>query len=300
MASGSFISRHPIVSVLLLLFLALVGYIVVIFADDQPPVVADTNTLRISAGEIMEDSVRANVSIKVKNRLPFPLSVDSLQYTLAIAGDTLIRGVHTAHISIGALTEEEITIPIQAAHQQLIQKLGELEGASATLNTVLIPYSSSWIIGPFTKPIAFDRIVQIPSMPKVEIADIVSDSLGSQGGVLKVRLRIQNENPFPLSVNGFSYQFRLDRMEIADSVALSYDMQRVGTEIITIPIRISYQQLGEAAMRMLFQPAATTYHLSGRLHLEAQEQTIGRIDLPVEESGTVEEITRKLMGQSGY
>jgi LEA14-like dessication related protein len=296
MASGSFIGRHPILSILLLLLLLFIGYIVVVLVDEQPPIVADVETMRISAGQIRQDSVSANVSIKVKNRLPIPLRMDSLRYTLAIAGDTLIRGVHKEPITIGALTGGEITVPILAAHQQLLQKLDELEGASATLNAVLNPYTSFWFAGPFTIPVTFSRIMQIPSLPKVEIAEIISDSLGPQGGVLRVRLRIQNDNPFPLSVNGFSYQFKLDRIVISDSVGISYDMRQVGANIITIPVEISYQQLGEVAMRMLFQPATTTYQLTGLLHLEAENQTIGRIDLPVEEKGTVADITNRLIG----
>jgi LEA14-like dessication related protein len=296
MASGSFIGRHPILSILLLLLLLFIGYIVVVLVGEQAPVVADVETMRISAGQIRQDSVSANVSIKVKNRLPIPLRMDSLRYTLAIAGDTLIRGVHKEPITIGALTEKEVTVPILAAHRQLLQKLDELEGASATLNTVLNPYTSFWFAGPFTTPVTFSRIVQIPSLPKVEIAEIISDSLGPQGGVLRVRLRIQNDNPFPLSVKGFSYRFKLDRVVISDSVGISYDMRQVGANIITIPVKISYQQLGEVAMRMLFQPATTTYQLTGLLHLEAENQTIGRIDLPVEEKGTVADITNRLIG----
>jgi len=110
-------------------------------------------------------------------------------------------------------------------------------------------------------------------------------------------VRLSNENPFPLTVSGGSYDLSLNGTSVGkgltgDEVLLP----RLGTATVDVPVHVNHVALLLKApsllqsTRLSYEVASTVYVLDGNRTRRLKRQASGQFDLPVREQQTLQSL----------
>jgi LEA14-like dessication related protein len=292
MASRSFIARHPILTGLLLLVVALgIAGFVIVRKNGGTWIKPDFKSSTMTVDKMTKESLSGTFTMALYNGFPMAIHADSIRYRIALEGDTIIRGFRKEDLHIKAFSNGKIAIPMQVELEKLVKKLDRLERDSARVYMKMTMFQKFPVVGLKPIPIEMNRTMYIPKFPKFEIADIDTKKLGLKGGNIVVKLKVTNYNNFPFSIDGFNYRFRMgDNIDVKSSSQERIDLKKNTTEYIEVPVKLSLDEIGEAAYKTLFKSKSTPYHLSGVFHIQTDKDFIKQIDMNYEDKGSVKEL----------
>lgn len=127
--------------------------------------------------------------------------------------------------------------------------------------------------------------------PKVRVAGVRLGALGFEGGLLYVRLSVENPNDFALEADGLTYDVQLaeptaDGKRWVDVTRGSFTEElRVGAEdstTVEIPVEFSYRGLG-GAIRSVLGTGSVDYRVRGTIYLKKPVS----VDIPYDHTGKV-------------
>lgn len=299
MAHRSYISRHPWISILLglcLLLVALIGYGFYLFkANENAWLKPDLKSATTTIKEITADSMKAQVTMTVRNSLPFTVRIDSLSYVVALDGDTLIQGSQHQATELRASSDGKLTMPMHTAAGKLMKKVKSLQRDSAEVYMRTTMYSHFPVVGTKPVPVEINRTVYIPKLPKVEVEKVKVDKLGLKESRLLTTVKITNYESFPFTIKNFHYHFRLsDNIDVKGKEDEAIHFKKTGTETIEIPIKLTMSQVGEAAFKLLFKSETTPYRLNGQMQLSSDQNFVGNVTLAFNSEGNIAEMKNLL------
>jgi LEA14-like dessication related protein len=300
MASRSFFRRHPILSILLVLLLLAAVAAVVFFQSTSKEeivkqgknyVMPDLQSTKTVIDEITADSLKGKLIMRVKNNLPFTIDIDRLQYKVTIDGDTVTKGNDTNGIRIEANSNDEVTVPIKTNIRSFYKKVEQLESDSADVGVHAVLYNRFPVVGSKAIPVNFTKRVYIPKLPKVEVEGVDLSNVGLKGGKLQVKIKVTNYSSMPYSINGFTYRFKMsDNIDMKGTSKETFNFRKKGSETITVPVDMDLNQVGEAAMKILFKSDDTPYTFSGNMHIVTDNANLGKFDMAFQSSGSIKEL----------
>ena len=132
--------------------------------------------------------------------------------------------------------------------------------------------------------------------PTVSVTEVQAGSMGLTGGTLKLRLTLENPNPFDFSAESFDYRFDIGDgagsgpdgggstwTTIFDGVyEEAVEIPGDGTTTVEVEVPFQYASVGTVVGRLLRQ-GQVEYRFSGlfRFHV-----LVGGFDVPFDEQGT--------------
>lgn len=300
MASKSFVRRHPILSVFLVFILLAAAAAIYFFQNTSKEelvkqgknyVMPDLQSAKTVIDEITADSLKGKLILQVKNSLPLTIDIDSLQYKVTLDGDTVTKGYDDTGIRIEANSNDEVTVPVKVNISSFYKKVKQLQTDSANVGVHAVLYNHFPVVGSKAIPVNFTKKIYIPKLPDVQVEGIDLSNLGLQGGKLQVKIKVTNYNAMPYTINGFSYRFKMsDNIDLKGKSDENFNFDKKGSEIITIPVDIDLNQVGEAAMKILFKSEDTPYDFSGNLHIVTDNTALGKFNMAFQNSGTIKEL----------
>lgn len=300
MASQSFFRRHPILTFFLILILLAAGAAVYLFKTTSKEelvkqgknyVMPDLQSAKTVIDEITADSLKGKLTLRVKNSLPLTIDIDSLQYKVTLDGDTVTKGYDDTGIRIESKSNDEVTVPIKVNIRSFYQKVRQLESDSAMVGIHAVLYNHFPVVGSKAIPVNFTKKIYIPKLPKVEVDGIDLSNMGLKGGKLQVKVKVTNYSAMPYTVNGFTYHFKMsDNIDLKGKSDQNFNFDKPGTEIITIPVDIDLNQVGEAAVKILFKSEDTPYTFAGNMHIVTDNAALGKFNMAFQNSGTIKEL----------
>jgi LEA14-like dessication related protein len=288
-----------LISILLALFILLVGTIGYGFylfkANENVWLKPDLKSTKTTIKEITADSMKAQVTMTVRNSLPFTIRIDSLSYVVALDGDTLIQGSQHQPTELRASSDGQLTMPMNTAAGKLMKKVKSLQRDSADVYMRTTMYSHFPVVGTKPVPVEIKRTIYIPKLPKVEVEKVKVDKLGLKESRLITTVKITNYESFPFTIKNFRYHFRLsDNIDVKGKEDEDIHFKKTGTETIDIPIKLTMSQVGEAAFKLLFKSETTPYRLNGQMQMSSDQNFIGNVTTAFNSEGTVEEMKNLL------
>jgi LEA14-like dessication related protein len=285
--------------VLLLILVALIGYGFYLFkANENAWLKPDLKRTTTTIKDITPDSVKAQVTMVVRNSLPVTIRIDSLSYVVALEGDTLIQGSQHEPSELRASSEGKLTMPMNTNSGRLMKKMKALQRDSADVYLRATMYSHFPVVGTKPVPVEINRTVCIPKLPKVEVEKVKIDKLGLKGGRLITTLKITNYESFPFTVKNFKYRFRLsDNIDVKGKEDEDIEFKKTGPQTIDVPIDLEMDQIGEAAFKFLFKSKSTPYRMDGDMQISSEKNFIGNVKVAFNSEGSIQEM-KDLMKQS--
>lgn len=300
MPSKSFFAQHPIIIALIsILLIAIVAAILFLKSTPEEKlaeagkkmVMPDIKTMKFLIKEITADSLRGQLSININNRLPMTIDVDSLNYKITLEGDTVVQGTSREGIRIEANSNDAISVPVHTNIKNFTKKVEQLERDSAKVSVHAVLYNSFPVVGKKEIPLNFSKTVFIPKLPKMEVQDIKIANLTLQGGKLLVNLKVTNYNPFPYTINGFDYRFRMsDNIQMEGSSEEKFNFTKTGTQVITVPVDLKFNELGETAIDLLFKSKEKMYNMNIVFHVTSTKPYMETFDYAYASTGNLHEL----------
>ena len=291
MASRSFFARHPVVSTLLGLLVLLVVAGGVFVASNRDNLTPELLNVNLNVKEITPDSLKAQVGIRLRNGLPVALRVDSFQYQMKVEGEPLARGSKRDPSEVKARSEGQIDLPLNVNLGEIAEKVRTLQRDSARVAVQMTLFAHFPLVGTQRIPVEMEKAVYIPKLPKFEIAGVKLEKLGLKESKVLVRLKVTNYNSFPFTIRRFTYNFRLsDNLETKGTENEDITFEKVGTETITIPVTMKFDQVGELIFKSLFKSEETPYRMDAKVHITSDQKFIQNIDMDINSKGNLRDL----------
>lgn len=259
-------------------------------------VLASCATLR-DAANIQEPDVRfSNMSIQtinfdgvtllfdfdVTNPNRLDVSAESYNYEFFINGRSFISGTQEERLEIGGESTSIVQVPVSMTFSNLYESFRSVlqqDSISYRMDTA-VSFSLP-AIGSRTVPVQAEGILPIPKVPRIQFGDFEMKRLSFTGADIDISFRIDNPNPFSITLSGADYTLRVNGNEWLDtSLGESISVMGADTREITLPLELSASQMGSALVEMMRGKKTFDYQLTGQARVSAdmegftKEQTV--------------------------
>lgn len=294
MTSTSFAGRHPVATTLLaLLFVLLAGGVVAYFATDRGrKLLPALENASLTTANITTDSLKTNMKITLRNRVPLTVRIDSFSYLTRLDGAALARGTKNRPTVVRGRATNDITMPFDVDLSELKKQLETAQQDCVDVRMTMILYAKLPLVGAQRLPVSVSKKVYIPKLPKVELADVDVTDLGLKNGEAVVRFKVTNYNPFPVTIKQVNYRFRVggDDMDIRGIETKDVTFRQRGTQIMPVHIRFQPKALPKVAFKTLFKARKTAYNLTSTVTVAAGKFNPKDVKMNFASAGTLQDL----------
>lgn len=299
MASSSFAGRHPAVTRLLaVVAVLLLGDGIAYFATNKGKALLPTlekPTLDISS--ISREKIRAQLKVTMRNHAPLDLKIDSLRYETRLDGAQLAHGRKNRPLTVKGNATNQLTLPLTLDLPALKQKAKTARRDCVTVQLHAVLYADLPGVGPKAIPLDVSKRVDIPKLPKIEVADVDLTHLGLKKGKAVVTLRATNYEPIPFTVKQVSYRFQVeDDLDVQGQETKDVTFKQKGVEMMPIHVRFQPRALPKVLFKSLFKAKKTGYKLTGTATVAAVPASAHDATMHFNNSGTVKELKELAKG----
>jgi LEA14-like dessication related protein len=203
---------------------------------------------------------RFNFDFEVTNPNPLGLHLSQVTYRLALNQRPLINGEVDKGIALPARGSAPLSIPLNLAFKDLAAAVGDIG------NTPKLPYqlSGKVFIGPLAIPYTVKGDLELPRLPKIDLAGVKIRELSLSGARLACQVRVTNRNTIPLDLGPLAYQLQLGEIPVASGeTGPLAPLEASGSTTLTLDSRIRFREVGRGLAKLLQGDGTTAYTLKG-------------------------------------
>lgn len=206
---------------------------------------------------------RFNFSFDVHNPNPLGLNLSQVTYALALNHHPLASGNLNQGITLPARGSAPLEIPLSLNFKDLLAAAADL-GSSPKL-----PYqlAGKIYVGPLAIPYDVKGDLELPRLPRVELAGVQIRELSLSGARLACQVRLTNRNAIPLKLGQLAYHLQLGDAQIAaGETATLAPLKASGSDTVRIDTRVSFREVGMGLLKLLQGGGNSAYTLKGSFH----------------------------------
>jgi len=206
------------------------------------------------------DSITLLFNLDVNNPNPIGAPINGIDYQIFLENKSFLQGRHNKSMHIPAMASNTVGIPVKVHFKDIIQATRNLKGRE------LINYSlkSNVGIGPFKIPVIHTGKIKIPKLPKIKVHSLNVGRMGLTQSSLVLNMDIQNDNSFPIPLNGLNYQFSIGGQQLASASKVQQKSIGSGSRTrLQIPIAFNPLKLGTTGLKLLKKGSKLNYELKG-------------------------------------
>ena len=203
---------------------------------------------------------RFNFDFEVTNPNPLGLRLSQVTYQLALNRRPLISGEVDEGIALPARGSAPLSIPMSLAFKDLVAAMGAIG------NSPKLPYqlSGKVFVGPLAIPYSVKGDLELPRLPKIELAGVKIRDLSFSGAHLACQIRVTNRNTIPLDLGPLAYQLQLGEITVASGeTGPLAPLEASGSHSLTLDSSIRFREVGRGLAKLLQGNATSAYTLSG-------------------------------------
>lgn len=204
-----------------------------------------------------------NFNFDVRNPNPLGLNLSKVTYALALNQHPLASGDLNQGIALPARGSAPLEIPLSLNFKDLLAAAADL-GRSPKL-----PYqlAGKVYVGPLAIPYDVKGELELPRLPKVELAGVQIRDLSLSGARLACQVRLTNRNAIPLKLGQLAYHLQLGDAQVATGeTATLAPLAAGGSDTVNIDTRVSFREVGMGLLKLLQGGANSAYTLKGSFH----------------------------------
>lgn len=238
------------------------------FTDVREPSVQFS---KVSIHSISFDDVTLLFDFNVTNPNRFGVSAEQYSYEFFINERTFITGLQEEPLTIGREETAMISVPVSMRFSEVAETFGSVlrqDSLSYQLATRVqfdIP-----VLGSREVPVETSGRFPVPKIPRIVFGEFNVKEFSFSGAEVEVSFHVNNPNPFGISLDRAAYVLNVNGKEWLDST-LEEKIEVRGSErkTVTIPLRLSTEQLGSAMLAIMSGNQAFHYELKGEAEISA-------------------------------
>jgi LEA14-like dessication related protein len=248
----------------------------------------------IEITSLTAEKTEMNMSILMKNQLPFSFTVDSFEYRLYINDAEVMKSRYKNTVSLSANDSSWIRLPVTILNHDLDSVIDANEARKidsaeyrmhASFNTNIL----------FNKKlnVTVRRNLPLIHIPDVNVEDIRVDSLNFKRADIILNAAIRNDNVFEIKIRDYSYEMQIEDHDlIKGKVKGVTTLKARGTTNISIPVTLSFKEFGKTLFELLKKGKKVQYNLTLNLTIESEINMIKKSKAIIKSSGTVKSLLK--------
>ncbi len=233
-------------------------------------------------------------TMMIHNPLPFNLRADSLEYKIFIGGVEVIKSTYPKSLNIKRWDTTLVELSVTAYNDKLLTvlKQAEDEGKDSVVYEVQTSFGTQLIVH---KDFNLDiqKLLPLVYIPKVEMSEIVYDSLNVKGVDLYLHARITNKNKFPLKFKNLKFKFALaDNDWLLGQIDGVIDIKDTSVTPLVLPLHISFKDIGKSIGPLIAHGKNTPYKFQAMLELVSDNNALKNSKVVLANAGAIKEITK--------
>ncbi len=203
------------------------------------------------------DTLDAKSVFTIKNPNPFALH-GKVVYELFVNGSKFLDGqsdlieMPAGGSSSFALDSK---IEVTKAFGVLNDLIREIQSGRKTIPFEIAGKFKSDVANiPLEAPLRVSGELPLPDLPQVDFQSLSLSSLSLDGSTVKLRVKIRNNNDFPIKVDPFPYKLMSDGKEIlSGSLAAPITLPAQTSKEISFDLNVNFSQLSQALLDQIKQ-----------------------------------------------
>jgi LEA14-like dessication related protein len=247
---------------------------------------------------LASDKTEMNVSVLIKNILPFNFTADSFQYQLYINDAEIMESRYKKTISLNANDSSWIKLPVTvfiSDADSLIDANEKRNIDSAEYRMHASFYSDLFFNRTFN--VTIRRYLPLIHIPDLDIKKIEVDSLNTKRAVVHIHAAIKNANVFDISFKNYAYEMQIENHEmVKGSVKVPTVIKAKGTTVIDIPAVISFKGAGKTLFKLLKKGGDIKTQLIMNVTIDSDNDMLKNSKAIIKSNATVKSILKTAKG----
>ena len=271
-----------------ILLLALIGVVVYyVVTKKYYPKVEGVEYINL---DLAKDTAQVKSGVNIKNRLPLPISLDSIFYVLRDKQDTLGWGQMTTDHTLPILGSQVVDFKMLLDFEKYRAHIRNQQGKdSLDIDAALDIFFDLPLISP--KSITVNKKITVPvtKSPEMQVRDIkVRDFSVEDGYSLLLRIDASNKDLPGLEIDDFKYNINLgDTLNIAGQVDSAFTVGK-GSRLLEIPLELSTSDAISLIQKRLSGDQNWKYDATIEAQIQSQHPLFDSFSLKVEKTGELD------------
>jgi LEA14-like dessication related protein len=236
------------------------------------------------------------VKLDIKNQLPLSFTADSLHYRIFINDTEILKDHYKKSISLKRNATSQISLPITFFNDSIssVMKANEREN----VDSVEFHFQGSFFTTLFFKKqfnVDINRLIPRIYIPEVNAEHFNIDSLNFSRAVVPLLVSINNKNVFLFKADNIAYELSIeDNQWIKGIIPNNIDVKAKSITDLTIPITISFKEVGKTLFDLLTKGSNVRYKLHLTFRIESDNNMIRNSKVTLESEGSVKSLMKAL------
>jgi len=291
-------NKGIIIGVILLALLAGGAYLAVKMKRSDKKI-ADYVVPELRMGQMRVTNLTAEkadikMNMLIDNKAPVGFSIDSLFYTVSIAGQEIARTTYPDSLRLEARDSTTVELPLTLYHDKLADVLKGLEqqGRDSAMYTVNATIFTDMALIPKDKlNMKLEKRLPLIRIPEIHVTDIKMKDVGLKGATMVVETSIKNENGFPIRFSDMNYRVQVDNNGwMEGSKPGTVNIPAKGATTMTIPMEVKLKEMGKNALDLIRKGTDVHYDFRMNTKLASDAQVLKASKIALNSSGKLKTV----------
>jgi LEA14-like dessication related protein len=254
----------------------------------------------VEISSLTAEKTEMNVSVLIKNTLPFAFRADSFQYQLYINDAEIMKSRYKKFISLEANDSSWIKLPVTVFNHDIdsvITANEKRKNDSAEYRMHASFYTDIIFRKKFS--VTVKRYLPLIHIPDLKVNRIEVDSLNFKRAAILVHADVRNDNLFDIKLKDYAYEFQIEDHEwIKGIIKGRTNIKSRSVTAIEIPVTVSFKEVGKTIFKLLRKGKDVNYKLLLNLVIESDIDMLKNSKAVIKSSGTVKSLLKAAKGES--
>lgn len=255
-------------------------------ANIQKPIVT-LDDVQITGLTIDDISLKFNIAIDNPNQLSVKLA--GFDYDLLLNDQTFIQGQQNDQLLIEAQSKSMLALPVRLVFKDIYanyQNLKNMDSTDYQLKVGLV--FDLPVLGQTKIPVNLKGKFPLIKIPTLAIESLYLTKLNLTSANLLLNIQLDNPNSMSLLMNKIYYKFTVNGIEWITGLNENPQIIEANKKnILGIPIRLNFFQIGKTVYDLILGTSAVNYNLKGSLNFGSRSGLLQNQNVTFNQSGTM-------------
>jgi LEA14-like dessication related protein len=251
---------------------------------------------QVDITSLTSEKTEMMVKVLIKNQIPLSFTADSLQYRIFINDREVMKDHYKKSITLKSNQISRISLPITIFNHDLISVIKANEREN--IDSVEYHFRVSFFTNILLKKqfnVDIKKFLPLVHIPEVKSGHIEISSLNFSGVVFKLLVSIKNQNVFSLKSKNIAYELSIEDNKLIKGIIPGLtDIQAKSVTELTIPITISFKEVGKTLFDLLKKGKNVGYKLRLTSSIESENNMMKNSKVILESEGSVKSLMKTL------